>query len=157
MVCVHTSCPSVFHQSIIVVDVYELVTRHFLACCGRDAIGDETVVRIRVGQESFSATGLMIMEQNFLEVYTYMKWSDKSLPVFQEGETIMPTEMLMRSGHTTAPQPLTEYELITLMDKHGIGFLRLATMPCLSLTWCFQEPMPQLHSTLRLSKIENMR
>lgn len=33
----------------------------------------------------------------------------------------MPTGLEMIDGHTTAPNLLTEADLISLMDKHGIG------------------------------------
>lgn len=96
--------------------IYELVTRHFLACCAKDAKGDQTTVQIQfdsaldganypnlgkvdvntknmspivisdqkeiadvisdsgVAGEVFEATGLMIRERNWLDVYRYEKW-----------------------------------------------------------------------------------
>lgn len=48
--------------------LYELVARHFLACCSDDARGDGTTVTIDMGGEEFSTSGLMITERNFLEV-----------------------------------------------------------------------------------------
>lgn len=88
--------------------IYELVTRHFLACCSKDAKGDQTNVRIQfigtsgdygslsnsnsltIGDggtggavvagsellpgEIFEATGLMIRERNWLDVYRWEKW-----------------------------------------------------------------------------------
>lgn len=77
----------------------------------------------------------MVVERNFLDVYPYWKWNAKTIPVFQLGEKITPTELYMEEGHTTAPKLLTgefnslfwnashlvEPDLITLMDKNGIG------------------------------------
>ncbi len=54
--------------------VYELITRHFLACLSRDAVGEEKQVEAEIGQETFSARGVAIKELNFLEVYPYEKW-----------------------------------------------------------------------------------
>lgn len=101
--------------------LYELIVRHFLACCSEDAHGAETVVTIEIAEEKFTAKGLMVLELNYLEVYTYEKWSDKSLPVFKEREKFMPTTLLLTESKTNPPELLTEAELIDLMDKHGIG------------------------------------
>lgn len=38
--------------------VYELVARHFLACCSKDAVGQLTTVRINIADETFSASGV---------------------------------------------------------------------------------------------------
>lgn len=65
----------------------------------------------------------MVTEQNYLEIYPYEKWSDKTLPVFRENEEFMPTEIMLRESQTTPPRLLTEPELIDLMDKNGIGKL----------------------------------
>ncbi|CAG9320761.1 unnamed protein product [Blepharisma stoltei] len=101
--------------------IYELVTRHFLACCSLDAKGFETVVIAQMGGETFEAKGLQVVELNFLEIYPYMKWSENELPIFNDGEVFVPNELMMNE-HTTQPPPLlSESDLISLMDKSGIG------------------------------------
>lgn len=95
--------------------------RHFLACCSEDAHGFETTVTIDISGEIFSDSGLMVVARNFLDIYPYQKWSDKSLPVFTENETFIPTSLLLHKGSTEPPALLTEAELIELMDKNGIG------------------------------------
>jgi DNA topoisomerase IA len=37
--------------------LYEFVVRHFLACCSREAVGQETLVRIDIAGEEFRTTG----------------------------------------------------------------------------------------------------
>lgn len=41
--------------------------------------------------------------------------------MFKTGQLFEPTEISMQEGATTAPPLLTEADLITLMEKHGIG------------------------------------
>jgi DNA topoisomerase III len=95
--------------------VYELVCRHFLACVSKDAVGSETKVDVNLGGEQFTAKGLIIEEQNWLEVFHYDKWSDSVLPPIQKGEEFNPT-LNMTDGETKAPSPLTEADLIQKMD-----------------------------------------
>lgn len=101
--------------------VYELVVRHFLACISRDATGSETIVNAQIVDEEFTATGLVIHERNYLEIYVYDKWNGKEIHQYQQGNRFNPTELGMKEGETSAPPMLTEAELIALMDKHGIG------------------------------------
>ncbi|KAF9173010.1 DNA topoisomerase [Mortierella sp. AD010] len=101
--------------------VYEFITRRFLACCAEDAKGDQTDVEVKVNTETFKATGLIIKERNYLDVYPYDKWTGAVLPNFVEGEEFIPTEFSMKSGATSPPTLLTESQLISLMDKNGIG------------------------------------
>lgn len=37
--------------------MYEYITRRFLACCSKDALGWQTTVEVKYGEEEFSATG----------------------------------------------------------------------------------------------------
>ncbi|QDS73550.1 hypothetical protein FKW77_000530 [Venturia effusa] len=102
--------------------VYEFVVRRFLACCSEDARGELTNVDIEYGREVFHASGLMVIERNYLDVYPYDKWESSSrLPVFTVGETFVPTEAKINEGKTSPPAYLTEPELIGLMDANGIG------------------------------------
>jgi DNA topoisomerase-3 len=104
--------------------VYTLVVKHYLACCSRDAVGRETELTVRMDTEEFTAKGLMILEKNWLEIYEpWERWStgQGELPPLEVGSRIRPSSLLFKEGRTTPPQPLTEVELITLMDRNGIG------------------------------------
>uniref|UniRef100_A0A3Q3VNE3 DNA topoisomerase n=1 Tax=Mola mola TaxID=94237 RepID=A0A3Q3VNE3_MOLML len=101
--------------------LYEFIVRHFLACVSQDALGQETVVDIDIAQEKFSASGLMIIARNYLDVYPYDKWSTKLIPVYEQGSQFQPSAIEMVDGQTSPPQLLTEADLIALMEKHGIG------------------------------------
>ena len=102
--------------------VYELITRHFLACCSKDAEGKETTVEVDVNGEKFTAHGLAVSHKNYLEVYIYDKWSDKELPFdYEDINAFEPTSIDLVEGSTNPPALLTEADLIALMDKHGIG------------------------------------
>ncbi|KAH9985783.1 DNA topoisomerase [Russula compacta] len=103
--------------------IYEFITRRFLACCSKDALGFETTVEVVYGGEDFFAKGkrLIILERNYLEVYPYDKWNDKELPDFEEGATFVPSVCELRDGTTTKPSLLTEADLVGIMDKNGIG------------------------------------
>ncbi|KAJ7130832.1 prokaryotic type I DNA topoisomerase [Mycena crocata] len=101
--------------------VYEFITRRFLACCSKDAEGSMTTVDVTCGGEAFYATGLVVHQKNYLVVYPYDKWTGNQVPVFAEGEVFQPSVCELREGSTTSPKYLTEADLVTLMDKNGIG------------------------------------
>ncbi|KAI9005485.1 DNA topoisomerase [Phycomyces nitens] len=101
--------------------VYEFIVRRFLGCCWRDAQGNETNMTVSIEAEEFEAKGLMILERNYLDVYTYDKWSGNQLARYSLHERFTPTALELKSGRTEAPNLLTEYDLISLMEKHEIG------------------------------------
>ncbi|XP_068435573.1 DNA topoisomerase 3-alpha isoform X2 [Clinocottus analis] len=101
--------------------LYEFIVRHFLACVSQDALGHETVVDIDIAHENFSTSGLMIIARNYLDVYPYDRWSAKVIPVYEQGSQFQPSAVEMTDGQTSPPQLLTEADLISLMEKHGIG------------------------------------
>ncbi|EAS00239.2 DNA topoisomerase (macronuclear) [Tetrahymena thermophila SB210] len=101
--------------------VYEFITRHFLASCGKDAVGAKTEVEVKFNDESFNIDGLVVKEKNYLEIWTYEKWNDSIVPPLQPGQVIIPQKILLQEGKTTPPKPLTESELIDMMNKNGIG------------------------------------
>lgn len=104
--------------------IYELVVKHYLACCSRDAVGRETTLTLSMASEEFVAKGLMILEKNWLEIYhPWERWStgQGELPALQVGSRIVPSSLLMKDGTTAPPQHISEVELISLMDRNGIG------------------------------------
>ncbi|CAI5716940.1 unnamed protein product [Peronospora destructor] len=101
--------------------VYEFVALHFLACCSRDAKGSQTSVVMRIKGESFTASGLMVEEQNYLDIYKYEKWNASAIPVYQQGDMFRPSTVVMLVGETNPPPLLSEADLIAKMDSNGIG------------------------------------
>lgn len=102
--------------------VYEYVVRHFLACCSEDAKGQTTTLTLDWVGEKFTATGLVVLERNFLNVYPWAKWeTTKQLPKLELGSVCTLSKAEMKSGMTSTPKPMTESELIVLMDTNGIG------------------------------------
>ena len=76
-----------------------------------------------------------MLEKNYLEVYPYEKWSDKELPLMEEGQRFIPSALEIVSGETSPPALLTEADLIALMEKHGIGTLLLS---CVVASDCYR-------------------
>ncbi|KAL5604535.1 hypothetical protein BROUX41_002490 [Berkeleyomyces rouxiae] len=102
--------------------LYEYIVRRFLACCSEDAKGMATDIEMLYGNETFAAHGLIVHERNYLDVYPYENWSSSTqLPRFTLGEKLQPTEATMTDGKTSAPNYLTEADLIALMDANGVG------------------------------------
>ena len=101
--------------------VYDLIMRHFLATLSPDAKGQETTIRVKMGEEFFRTKGLIIEDKGYLEIYTFDYWSNSYVPNFIEGEIVIPHSLNMEKGITSPPNFLTEAELIGLMDKNGIG------------------------------------
>ncbi|ETV91897.1 hypothetical protein, variant [Aphanomyces invadans] len=101
--------------------VYEFVTLHFLACCSMDAKGHQTTVHMQMADEHFSASGLMILARNYLDIYKFETWSNSVIPVYDQGDVFAPTSLTLQAGATTPPPLLTESDLIAKMDTHGIG------------------------------------
>ena len=104
-------------------ELYELITRYFLACVSCDAKGYTTMVELSIGNQHFKTNGTEVFDLGYLEVYKYEKWNDKLIPEFEINERIDYSNInhFIRKGNTSPPNLLSENELISLMDKNGIG------------------------------------
>lgn len=107
--------------------VYEYIVRSFLASVSRNATGSSTKVEVGLhehDEEGFHLTGTIVEERNFLEVFPYQKWGDKTIPNFEVGEVLGSSEIEtfdLKQGQTKSKELLTEAELIKLMDEYEIG------------------------------------
>lgn len=81
----------------------------------------DAAVSIAIRDESFATSGLVISDRGYLEIFPYDRWSDKQLPTMRENQTFMPTGILLKESETRPPSLLSESELISLMDREGIG------------------------------------
>ncbi|XP_033112816.1 DNA topoisomerase 3-beta-1-like [Anneissia japonica] len=102
--------------------LYDYITRHFIATISYDCKYLQTTAKLAVGDESFTCTGKTLLDLGYTSV---MHWqqipSEENLPDFQEGQVCNVDEVKLVEKQTSPPDYLTESELITLMEKHGIG------------------------------------
>ncbi|XP_058186238.1 DNA topoisomerase 3-alpha isoform X2 [Rhododendron vialii] len=97
--------------------LYELVVRHFLACVSKPAVGAETTVEVDIAGELFSASGRVILEKNYLDVYRFESWGGSMIPTYTFGQQFAPTTLTLDSGVTRPPTLLSEADLLNSMDK----------------------------------------
>uniref|UniRef100_A0AAR2M594 DNA topoisomerase n=1 Tax=Pygocentrus nattereri TaxID=42514 RepID=A0AAR2M594_PYGNA len=102
--------------------LYEYITRHFIATVSHDCKYLQTTITFRIGTEGFSCTGKALISAGFTEI---MPWQgiplEEALPACEKGDAFTVDEIKLLEKQTSPPDYLTEAELITLMEKHGIG------------------------------------
>ena len=101
--------------------VYDLICRHFLANLMPAAVFEKTKLEMKIKDDLFDAAGSIKKYAGWLEIYDFEVKNDKFLPDIAEGETAAVKKIQNTASKTSPPKKLTEAELLTLMDKHGIG------------------------------------
>lgn len=101
--------------------IYDLIARHFLANLMQPAIFEKTRMEILVGGEIFDVKGSILKSSGWLDVYPFETKNDKLLPLIREKDEVGVKKIKNTKSETAPPKRLTEAELLTLMDKHGIG------------------------------------
>ncbi|NXA65859.1 TOP3B topoisomerase, partial [Mohoua ochrocephala] len=102
--------------------LYEYITRHFIATVSADCKYLQTTISFSIGPERFTCVGKVVTSPGFTEI---MPWHsiplEESLPHCEKGDLFPIGEIKLLEKQTSPPDYLTEAELITLMEKHGIG------------------------------------
>ncbi|KYO39494.1 DNA topoisomerase 3-beta-1 [Alligator mississippiensis] len=102
--------------------LYEYIARHFIATVSTDCKYLQTTISFSIGPEHFTCIGKMVTSPGFTEI---MPWHsiplEESLPSCERGDIYPISEIKLLEKQTNPPDYLTEAELITLMEKHGIG------------------------------------
>lgn len=101
--------------------LYQYVTQHFIGSVSPDCKYTRKRVEFLAGGEKFYYTGQSVTYQGFTAIMPWLGVSEESLPPFSKGETVHISEVELYQGLTSPPGYLTESELISLMEKHGIG------------------------------------
>lgn len=102
--------------------LYEFITISFIASISYDCKYLQTTVKFAIDQETFSFSGKTVTSPGFTSV---MHWqaisSDERMPHCQKDDCYEITEVKLEERQTLPPDYLTESELISSMEKHGIG------------------------------------
>ncbi|PON95541.1 DNA topoisomerase, type IA [Trema orientale] len=101
--------------------LYEYVCQHFIGTLSPDCKYLRTKVEFSTGGESFHSVGHRVLAKGFTHIMPWLGINEKNLPQFTQGEKIEIATVELYEGSTTPPDYLSESELISLMEKNGIG------------------------------------
>ncbi|CAI5441973.1 unnamed protein product [Caenorhabditis angaria] len=104
--------------------IYDYVAQHFIATLMKPCIYEVTTVKIKCGEEMFTVQGKQMIDAGFTSVMTWMAVDEESkIPqaILQKGAILNLKDADLSARETSPPGYLTESELISLMEKHGIG------------------------------------
>eukprot|EP00743_Colponemidia_sp_Colp-15_P005401 GILK01005805.1.p1 GENE.GILK01005805.1~~GILK01005805.1.p1 ORF type:complete len:853 (+),score=115.47 GILK01005805.1:50-2608(+) len=101
--------------------IYDYVTRHFLASVSPSCRYMKTTAKLSIGGETFTVTGKTVKLAGYTRIMPWTEKDDKPLPELVTGEPLPITSVELKAGQTSPPDNLSESELISLMEKHGIG------------------------------------
>lgn len=101
--------------------LYEYVCQHFIGSVSPDCKYVRKKVQFSAGGESFHCIGQHVIQEGFTFIMPWLSMSEKRLPEFIKGDKIEISKVELYEGKTEPPDYLTESELISLMEKNGIG------------------------------------
>jgi DNA topoisomerase-3 len=105
--------------------VYEFVVRYFLGTISGDQVIQKTMATFDVAGEKFEWKGKVSITDGFTAVMPWMKVGNTGsgmMASHMKQDATYPVEKVeLTEGRTSPPGYLTESELISLMEKHGIG------------------------------------
>ncbi|KAF7637397.1 DNA topoisomerase [Meloidogyne graminicola] len=102
--------------------MYEYITQHFLATLMPSCKYVTKTIKFSIGLEQFLAHSRVVTEPGFTELLTWMSISQEgALDQIKKGQVFKIKEVKIIERKTTPPDYLTESELISLMEKYGIG------------------------------------
>lgn len=102
--------------------LYDFITRHFIGTLSPDSKYLQTTVKFAIGKEEFSFSGKSVIDDGFTSVMTWMAVdNDEQLPPCSKSDVYPISDVKLEERQTSPPDFLTESELISLMEKHGIG------------------------------------
>lgn len=103
--------------------LYDYIVRHFIGSLSGDCKYEQTTVHLLIGDEKFSKTGCIVLDPGFTEVMPWLAMAnDERLPAsIKTGDEFLIGETRLDERLTSPPDYLSESDLISLMEKHGIG------------------------------------
>ncbi|CAJ0586552.1 unnamed protein product, partial [Mesorhabditis spiculigera] len=103
--------------------IYEYVTQHFIATLMGPCIYKVTTSKLSAAGEEFQVVDRLVVDPGFTAAMSWLSADEENLraPNLRKGDVLMLKESQLAVRETSPPGYLTESELITLMEKHGIG------------------------------------
>lgn len=98
--------------------IYDLVVRRFLAVLYPAAEYEQTSLQAQIGNETFTAKGMVLLEKGWKEVYDTMEEEAlQSIPSLEKGMKLLVRQLTIAEGKTKPPAYFTEATLLSAMEN----------------------------------------
>lgn len=99
--------------------LYDLIVKRFLAVFYGAYEYDQTVVTLKVGNETFTAKGNTVRDEGWKAVYLQEdeQSNERTLPVFKKGERVSLRGIALTEGQTKPPARFNEGTLLAAMEN----------------------------------------
>ena len=101
--------------------VYDFICRRFVAACSFDCVTSVTKVTFETNGEKFDTSGHKIIDPGWTTATPWRKPAEVPLRTLEIGEVVPVRGVELIENMTSPPGNLTESELISQMETHGIG------------------------------------
>lgn len=102
--------------------LYDLIVKRFLACFGRYATAQKTIVVLDTNGEKYEAGGKLYTDKGWIELYEpYIKLDEYNMPKFEKGEDVKAEDIYTKELETKPPRRFTKATLIALLEKKELG------------------------------------
>lgn len=104
--------------------MYDYIARHFMASLAPDMVHESTSIVIEIKSQRFQTHCSSVIVPGYTKFLPKgsSSLSEQNIPSsLKEGDKVLISEIKIKDHITQAPGYLTESELISLMEKHGIG------------------------------------
>ncbi|EAT36302.1 AAEL011603-PA [Aedes aegypti] len=102
--------------------LYDYICRHFLGTISRDLKYRLTTTKFKINNELFTNTSSVLIDPGYTKVMTWQAFNkNEVITPFTVNEKVKINDVRLVESQTGPPDYLTESELISLMEKHGIG------------------------------------
>jgi len=102
-------------------DVYELVTRRFLATLAPPCKSKTTEVELDIGGEPFLSEAYIVLLPGWRKYYPYYRVNEVRLPELRAGDTAEVLRVQSTEKKTTPPDRYSQGSLIKKMEDLGLG------------------------------------
>lgn len=103
-------------------EIYRYICRHFMGTLSRDLKYRSTTAKFNLNGESFTSTSNELLEAGYTKVMTWQAFGkNEFVAPFKPNDVVKVNDVKLVESQTGPPSYLSESDLISLMEKHGIG------------------------------------
>ncbi|MGQ4891360.1 MAG: DNA topoisomerase [Candidatus Njordarchaeia archaeon] len=101
--------------------IYDFILRRYLALFLPPALIERRKIYLNIKDVLFTASDVHVLDKGYFIVYPFDEPKEVSIPINLVGQILDIDKILIKEDKTKPPPPLSEHEVIKLMERLGLG------------------------------------